>query len=461
MKKIIKVRESDIRMIAELVLEQENSTPSEEWVKISAKEFLELMKLASYYTYGVSRLPKFRGKKIWIVGDLNLSGTPTKDLNGVGYIEGSLDISKTDIEDLSNVQVKGYTRDWDSGVSRKRDRLLRQRKMAEAQSRREDNEWSLDNPNIDDEGLAANALLSYLEGNKGIDIKTPEDFQRIQELEGVLENLEQKQSEYEDRGLDLTDVFADIEATQEEIDELSKKLDIYDLYPSGRHYNMTSFEIMGDYDFSGEEYAVGTEQEADESVRDYAEDAANDMENYFSRDFIESHIDTDEVVDYAEEFYNDDVRENPEAYFNDDDYELSDEQEKRLEEIDSLIDVLKNRLETLEDEVDEPSEISDAYDELQEKIDELEEEKDSIEPVIGEPSEDMIDNKVADLVYDVRRNPDDFLENFGLDKSNFIDKESLIEDVINSDGYSLISSYDGGYDSETIEGSLYIIIRTS
>jgi hypothetical protein len=35
-------------------------------------------------------------------------------------------------------------------------------KEAEADERREDGEWDLDNPNIDDEGLAANALFQHL-----------------------------------------------------------------------------------------------------------------------------------------------------------------------------------------------------------------------------------------------------------------------------------------------------------
>jgi LDH2 family malate/lactate/ureidoglycolate dehydrogenase len=128
MKKIIKITESQIKNIVKIVLEQDNS--EEEWVKVPASEFLELMNLASYYTYGVSRLPKFRGKKIWVVGNVNLNNTPTKDLNGVGYIEGDLDITNTDIADLSKLKVKGYVRDWNSGVSRLRAKLERQRKAS-------------------------------------------------------------------------------------------------------------------------------------------------------------------------------------------------------------------------------------------------------------------------------------------------------------------------------------------
>lgn len=456
MKKIIKITESQIKKIVELVLEQEEENG--EWVKISANEFLELMNLASYYTYGVSRLPRFRGKKIWIVGDLNLSGTPTKDLTGIGYVEGNLDISKTDISDLSGVKVKGYTREWDSGVSRKKARLERQRKESEAQSRREDNEWDINNPDLEELGLAANALAEHLSYRNKIDIKTPLDIDRLEELERMLQDLENKESEYEEQGRDLTDVQADMEAAQDEIDEINKKLDIYDLYPSSSHYDMTLFEILGDYDFSGEEYAVGTEQEADDSLRDYAEDAVRDLDN-FNRNFVESHIDADAVADYAEEFYNDVVRESPESYFNDDDYELTDEQKSRISEIERQIAELEEKQNNLEHEIEEPSEYSDAYDEIQSQIDDLESEKEDIEPEVGNPSDEMIDDKVAELVYDVKRDPESFIDELGLDKRNFIDEKSLIEDLIDTDGYALISPYDGGYDSVTVKDEHFIIIR--
>jgi hypothetical protein len=276
----------------------------------------------------------------------------------------------------------------------------------------------------------------------------------------MLDDLKNKESEYEEQGRDLTDVYADIEAAEEEIEEINKKFDIYDLYPSGSHYDMFSFEILGDYDFSSEEYAVGTETQADDSVREYAEDVVSDLDNLNSN-FVESHIDENAVADYAEEFYNDDVRENPESYFSDDDYELSFEQEKRVTEIDKQISELEKRQNNLENEIEEPSDFSDAYDEIQNQIDDLESEKDEIQPEIGSPTEDMIDNKVAELVAGVKRYPESFLEDLGLDKRNFIDERSLIEDLIDTDGYSLISPYDGSYDSVTVKDESFIIIRTN
>jgi predicted nuclease with TOPRIM domain len=460
MKKIVKLNQSDIKRIVKIVLEQDN-LQNNEWVKVSPEEFLDLMKLASYSSYAVSRMPKFRDKKIWITGDLRLNGTPTNELKGITYIEGNLDISNTDISNISNITIKGRVNDYNSGVSRLRAKLERQKKEAENQERRESGEWLLTNPNIDSDGLKANALLQYLSGEYGLDIKTNDDYSRLEELEGILSNLEDKETEYDEQGMDLTDVQADIEATQDEIDEINKKLDIYDLHPLRYgHYDMSQFEVFGDYDFSGNEYAVGTESETDDSVRDYADDMAGDLDN-FSSTFVESHIDADSVAEYAEQFYDDDVRENPDVYFNDDEYELTAEQEKRIEEIEKEIEELQERLENLEDEIEEPSEYSDTYDEIQEEIDMLEDEKNQIEPKVGEPTDDMINDKVSDLVYQVKRDPDDFIENLGLDKRNFIDTESLIQDLIDSDGYQLISPYDGSYDTEIIEGDLYYIIRVN
>ena len=92
MKKVIKLKENDIHNIVKILLEQDD----DEWVKVSPERYTELMKYAGYYAPGIANLPEFRGKKIWITGNLNLSNTPTKSLDGIKYIEGQLNINKTE-----------------------------------------------------------------------------------------------------------------------------------------------------------------------------------------------------------------------------------------------------------------------------------------------------------------------------------------------------------------------------
>ena len=59
-----------------------------------------------------------------------------------------------------------------------------------------------------------------------------------------------------------------------------------------------------------------------------------------------------------------------------------------------------------------------------------------------------IDEKIQDLIKDVRRDLEGYLENYGLNAENFIDKDSFVKDVIDTDGYGMLSSYDGNYDME-------------
>jgi hypothetical protein len=106
-------------------------------------------------------MPGYRGKKIWITGDLNVSSLPISSLEGVYYVDGNLDISRTKVSDISHIQVKGRTTDYDSGVEKIRHQRIKQQKLAEAQERRENEEWSEENG--DDMGTRARAIKGLLQ----------------------------------------------------------------------------------------------------------------------------------------------------------------------------------------------------------------------------------------------------------------------------------------------------------
>jgi hypothetical protein len=176
MRKKIVLTESDLRKLVRNIVEQ----VEDGFYKISPEEYLELMKLSGYHGKGISKLPKFQGKPLWITGDLKLNNTPTDSLGNVGYVDGRLDISNTNVSDISGIKVKNYV--WDSGTPIERKRKARELaiKMADGEERRQNNEWSIDD--TDDEGLKANALFKWLVGNG--DLEELDDEQKE-----ILKNL--------------------------------------------------------------------------------------------------------------------------------------------------------------------------------------------------------------------------------------------------------------------------------
>ena len=146
----ILLKESQLKNLINLLEEQEN----EDYYEISAEDYLFLMKAASYNPK-VTGGKKYKGKPLYIIGDVNLSGTPTKSLGNVIAINGNLDISNTKVADISKINISGSVRDYGSERERIRIRKEEMKKLAEADERKESGEWDLDNPDIDDEGLMA------------------------------------------------------------------------------------------------------------------------------------------------------------------------------------------------------------------------------------------------------------------------------------------------------------------
>ena len=101
------------------------------------------------------------------------------------------------------------------------------------------------------------------------------------------------------------------------------------------------------------------------------------------------------------------------------------------------------------------------YDQIQDHIDSLQEQIDDMEPD-GEPSQEMIDNKVEEMLYDVRRNLIDYMKDWGMKITEYIDKDEAIEDIISSDGYGqILNGYDGNYDEVTVDGEDFIVMRVN
>lgn len=340
----------------------------------------------------------------------------------------------------------------------------RNRKEADAFSRREDNEWEL-GPNCPEEGLKAHALLKWLEDTSDVGIINLETSNEIQRLRDEIERLNNEYDASEETDTDILDEINDLE---EQLDELiTENIDVYQIIPESSHYDMDTF-IVFNPNLEGREYAVGTEDEVRSSAYDYVDQLIDDM-GYegFARGFAEDYIDTEQVVDEAREFYDNDVRDSGESYFDESDRELSRQQngeisikENKIQSYKSQIEKLNTILDDTEDE-DDIEDIEEKISELEDMIYELESEIEDIrENPEGDFPEEMIDDKVEEILDNVRSDPRSFLDELGLDWSNYIDKDEFIKGVIDADGYGhTLNSYDGTADEVEVEGTTYYVMR--
>ncbi len=414
--------------------------------------------------YKVALLNKFEGDKSW---------WDAKDNSfSKGWIFADEDY-KTIISAIEQYmesqfpeQLKIY-RDQEA-ARKEKDRLSRIREQQriqglndEAQERRVNGEWNLtDDP--DDVALKAHALFNWLVDNNEIEPLTNEDIVEIQRIKDEIVILQTEYDNSEDVRTDLLDEISDLEDTLEEYDS---KIDVYNIIPTGKHYDMTAFEVIN-ADLGGRGYAVGDASEMDESAIEYVEGLIDDI-GYagFSSSFARGYIDEDAVVSYAEDVYYEDVQNNPDVYFDDSERELSNKQEEKIEILKMRITQTQELISNLEDTKDGKNEENDEI--VDEKIEELEdliiEYEDEIQEIEDSPEgdfpQDMIDEKVEELVKDVTYDPESFMSEFGLDWEDYIDKDEFIQGVIDTDGYGIVNSYDGNVDEVYVNDTLFYVMR--
>ena len=111
-----------------------------------------------------------------------------------------------------------------------------QEQIIAANLRREKNEWSLDNSQISEEGLKANALFKYLVEEGDIVSLTQEDKNTKQEL---LKRLEALESQMEEDNANETLIRQQIEQVEDELKLYDSYRDVYDLIPErNSHYSL-------------------------------------------------------------------------------------------------------------------------------------------------------------------------------------------------------------------------------
>ena len=412
--------------------------------------------------YKVALLRKFNGEKLYY-------NTKDEQIKS-GWEIGSEILEKM----LSNItgylqqefpeQIKIYS-DIESAKKEKQrlERLREQQRVQQlrnaAQERRNDNEWELDEY-TSREGLRAHALLKYLVENGDVNVLSNEDLINIQRTKDEIERLNVEYDASEDPRVDLLD---EIEVLESELEEYSDYIDVYNIIPSGTYYDTVEFEVI-DSPVQDNRYAVGSEKEMKDSAYDYVNSLIDDI-GYegFNSGFAKGFIDTDAVVDYAEDFYNHDVYDSPESYFDDDQRMLSDTQEEKIE-------ILRRRISNIETQVTYLEGLMDGEndDQLQNKIEELNnastEYESEIEEIEENPDGNFPDELIEDMVKsrlnDVKYDPESFISDFGLELNNFIDKDEFIQGVIDADGYGrTINSYDGSADEVYVNDELFYVMR--
>jgi len=352
-------------------------------------------------------------------------------------------------------------------AKREKERLERLRieretreKREQAQDRREEGEWSGDYESMDEEGLRANALLNYLDSYESVEVMTSEDRAQITRLELEIDRLDQEYDNSEDPRPELLDQKSELE---DELEELRNKIDVYNIIPTGSFYYCTEFEVI-DSGLSDRRYAVGDEDDMERSAYENLDNLIDDIGfEGFNKNFAMNYLDTDAIVDYAEELFNQDIYESPESYFDDEQRELSDRQEEEIQVKRLFIQRAENQISTMEDQMD-----GDNDDDIQEKIDELNELIESYQDEIteieenpeGDFPEDLIEDMIADKVRDVRDDPEEFMETYGLEWDRFINRDEFIKGVIEEDGYGQsLNTYDGSADEVKVGDQWFYVMR--
>jgi len=342
--------------------------------------------------------------------------------------------------------------------------ILKER-QDEAQERRLDGEWTLDD-NCPEIGLKAHALLINLSENFDVDIITNQDIGEIARIQNEIDRLQLEYDNDEEVRGDLLDEISELE---DEITEFENKIDVYNIIPTGSFYATSQFEVIGVPNLEDRTYAVGDETEMQRSAYEYVDQLIDDI-GYrgFNPTFAKEFIDEKAIISYAEDLYYDDVYNNTENYLDISEKNLSDEQEEKIGILNSKIEKYKSLISSFEDEIDNDEMESENNDEIIEKIDELNDEitemeteiQDEIENPEGSFPDDLIEDIIEKQLKEVRYDVTSFMDEWGLDWEEYVDKDEFINGVVDADGYGhTLNGYDGTAEEITVLGDLYYVMR--
>lgn len=491
--KKIRLTENGLRGFVRAMVEQ----VEDEYYHIKPEDLLKMLTVGLNRLDVITKLKKFQGKPLWVDGNLDLQSRPIttlgrivgvsgdlklsgckklKDLGELKEVTGKLDISYSSVSSVEGIEYGGLTA-YDSEMENKEIRRAYNQKFASGESDRAQGIY--DEINGDEDVAKRWALLKYLEENEGsVMVRTDEVNEEYTQLRTELASLEERYEAAEDDDT-LDELTEEIDLAQNRIEEIENEyIDVYDIVEADYlNYGMKSYLVKGLGNYrSPNEFSVGTEDEADRGLELYWENYVDDVGlDGFNEYTIEGHIDGDDVANDARDYIEEDIRENLEGYFNLDNLDLTDDQEREIavlqqyiEELETYISDLEEEQTSMEFDTDNEDEYERQQQELQLKIDEAEEKKDEaqekIDGIEPEVTEDMIESEVDDRVSEIRRDPLQYLKDHGYDKDsimNYVDLKSLTQELIENGNYGDMNSHDGDYDSYKIDGTYYVVMKTN
>ena len=413
--------------------------------------------------YKVALLRKFDGDKTYYdAKDDTIKDKWLYNTNKLKEILSSIDdyINTEYAEQIKIFSDKEAAKKEREKIERLRIQRVLQGRREEAQERRLDGDWEL-GPDCPDEGLKAHALLDWLVSNNDVEVMTNEDRGEIARIQNEIDRL---QAEYDNDDEVRGDLLDEISELEDELDEFTSKIDVYNIVPTGEFYDTTEFEVIDSSNVESNRYAVGTEDEMKSSAYDYVDQLIDDI-GYrgFNESFAKGYIDEEEVIRYAEDLFEDDVRDNPESYIDEEDRLLSRDQVEKIEQLRIRISQAESMIERFESEMDgdNDDDLQERIDEMNERIEELNDEITEIEEdPEGDYPEDKIEEAIENRISDVRYDVTGFMEDFGLNWEDYINKDDFIEGVIDADGYGhTLNGYDGNADEMKVQDQWFYVMR--
>jgi hypothetical protein len=398
------------QIIKKAILEQLDN--QDEWVEIEPEYYIDMLSYVNGDGSVISKFPEYRGKKIKITGDLNLSGNKiVKNIDNIDLVDGKLNISHTDIKFFDKNKVTGHFTYYGSKMNIIEEQKKLQEKFDTLNKLRIRDSWNIDNSNK--VSLETEALYDHLYQN------------------GMV-------TEYEDENGETK-----IE------DKYFIWNEKYDYYDYGSYYTW-----LGDKNFNSEWIVI-----SDDDIRRVVElKVESDIEELgidtFRSWVFENNLDDDKVKNFLEDYWSD-IYNDPYSW--DVPKLLSAQQEKLIETYEKKIQELTKKIETdtnlSHEDIDNIE--SNIYD-FEQLIEDEKSEPD------GDYDEDYMHNLVEDYVNEGLRDFIGFLEDRGFDKDfiiDFIDIDGIADQIIRSDGYGYLNHYDGNDDEYKVNDTWYHVMR--
>lgn len=323
-------------------------------------------------------------------------------------------------------------------------------------------EWEI-GPGMSETAARANALFQFLVNTdelKAADEDTQERFDRLQKRKFQLEKELQNDSDPAPAKL------TQLEQINQEIEEIQEEYsDVYDLAVMDDDYlgGLTWFEI----EKIEKAYVVGDEYDMEQAALEYIEQLYDDIGFDSLPDWLaEKSIDTESVVESFRMMYEDWINESPEDYLEESDRDLSEEQSYEVQKIDFVANDLEKKIKAFklakqnETDPEKMNFIDNVISKFEIKLSKLSEERDEItDTPEGDYNQDTIDREIEVQVEMVRENPLQQLKDYDMEIDSYLDKRKVYQEVLDNDGFEVMSGYDGEVNEEIVNGDTFYIIR--